>query len=151
MADDLTERCRRVAASCAATRIHQAARVVAQHYDGAMRAAGLGRTQFTVLVASTVAGPEGVPLTALARLLFLDRTALSRTLGPLEKAGLVRTRRPGDDARVRLVQITPAGSRRLARALDLWEKAQASFQSRAGEGWPETHARLGRLVEALTR
>src|SRR5512145_3313843 len=76
MAPDLAERCRRVAAQCAATRIHQAARAVSQHYDAVMRASGLARTQFTLLVGSTVAGPEGVPLSTLARLLVLDRTAL---------------------------------------------------------------------------
>jgi DNA-binding MarR family transcriptional regulator len=115
-----------------------------------MRRSGLVRTQFTVLVASTLAGPEGVPMSALARVLVLDRTSLTRTLAPLERAGLVRTTRGASDSRVRLVQITAAGSRRLARALDLWEEAQASFQSRAGADWPETHARLGRVVQALT-
>jgi DNA-binding MarR family transcriptional regulator len=148
---DLTERCRVVASTCAATRIRQAARAVSQHYDGVMRPGGLVRTQFTVLVASTLAGPDGVPMTVLARLLVLDRTSLTRTLAPLEKAGLVRTTRGPADSRVRLVQITPAGTRRLARALDLWEEAQASFQDRAGSDWPQAHARLGRVVEAFTR
>ena len=139
-----------MAATCAAVRIRQAARVVSQHYDKVMRRAGLVRTQFTVLVASTLARPGGVPMSALARVLVLDRTSLTRTLAPLEKAGLVRTTRGPSDSRVRLVQITAAGSRRLARALDLWEEAQASFQARAGADWPETHARLGRVVQALT-
>jgi DNA-binding MarR family transcriptional regulator len=147
---DLAERCRRVAETCAATRIRQAARAVSQHYDAVMRRAGLVRTQFTVLVASALAGPEGVPMSALARVLVLDRTSLTRTLAPLERAGLVRTARGRADSRLRLVRLTPAGSRRLARALDLWEEAQASFQARAGADWPETHARLGRLVRALT-
>jgi DNA-binding MarR family transcriptional regulator len=151
MAADLTERCRLVAATCAATRIRQAARAVSQHYDRVMRRAGLVRTQFTVLVAGALAGPEGVPMSALARVLVLDRTTLTRTLAPLEKAGLVRTIRGPSDSRVRLVQITAAGSRRLARALDLWEEAQASFRARAGGDWPATHARLGHLVQALTR
>ncbi|HSB19617.1 MAG TPA: MarR family winged helix-turn-helix transcriptional regulator [Anaeromyxobacteraceae bacterium] len=147
---DLAERCRLVASTCAATRIRQAARAVSQHYDAAMRRSGLVRTQFTVLVASTLGGPEGVPMSALARVLVLDRTSLTRTLAPLEKAGLVRTTRGPSDSRVRLVKITAAGSRRLARALDLWEEAQASFQARAGADWPETHERLGRVVQALT-
>jgi DNA-binding MarR family transcriptional regulator len=147
---DLTERCRRVAETCAATRIRQAARAVSQHYDAVMRDAGLVRTQFTVLVASTIAGPEGVPVSTLARVLVLDRTSLTRILAPLERAGLVRTDRDPSDSRVRLVRITAAGSRRLARALDLWEEAQASFLVRAGDDWPETHARLGRVVKALT-
>ncbi len=89
-------------------------------------------------------------MSALAKILVLDRTALTRTLAPLERAGWVRTARSPADSRVRLVRITPAGSRRLARALDLWEEAQASFQARAGADWPETHARLGRVVQALT-
>lgn len=147
---DLAERCRLVAATCAATRVRQAARVVSQHYDAVMRRSGLVRTQFTVLVASTLAGPEGVPVSALARILVLDRTALTRALAPLERAGWVRTARSPADSRVRLVRITPSGSRRLARALDLWEEAQASFLARAGADWPETHARLGRVVQALT-
>ncbi len=147
---DLAERCRLVATTCAATRIRQAARVVSQHYDAVMRRSGLVRTQFTVLVASQLAGPAGVPVSALARILVLDRTALTRTLAPLERAGWVRVAPSPSDSRVRLVRITAAGARRLARALDLWEEAQASFQARAGADWPETHARLGRVVRALT-
>lgn len=147
---DLAERCRLVKDACAATRIRQAARVVSQHYDAIMRPSGLVRTQFTVLVASALAGPDGVPMSKLARILVLDRTSLTRTLAPLQRAGWVRTARGPADSRVRLVRITAAGSRRLARALDLWEEAQASFQARAGADWPETHARLGRVVRALT-
>lgn len=147
---DLAERCRHVALTCAATRVRQAARAVSQHYDAVMRRSGLVRTQFTVLVAASLAGPDGATMTALARALVLDRTALTRALAPLEKAGLVRVAPSSGDARVRLVRLTPAGARKLERALDLWEEAQASFRSRAGTEWPETHARLGRLVEALT-
>ena len=148
---DLTARCRLVAASCAATRVRQVARAVSQHYESTMRAAGLSPTQFAVLVASALAGADGVPLSALARVLVLDRTSLTRTLAPLEKAGLLRTSRAPADARVRVVRPTPAGTRRLARALDLWEEAQARFEARAGADWPETHQRLGRVVAALTR
>jgi DNA-binding MarR family transcriptional regulator len=147
---DLVERCRHVAASCANIRLRQAARATSQHYDAVMRRSGLVRTQFTLLVACTLAGPAGAPVTALARTLVLDRTALTRALAPLEKAGLVRITPSATDARVRVVQITGAGTRRLTRALDLWEEAQASFQERAGGGWAETHARLGQLVQALT-
>jgi DNA-binding MarR family transcriptional regulator len=146
----LTERCRRVAETCAATRVSQAARAISMHYTAAMRASGLARTQFSVLVAATLSGPEGISMTALARVLVLDRTSLTRTLAPLEKARLIQTARGSSDSRVRLVRITPAGSRRLARALDLWEEAQASFQSRVGPGWSEIHDRLGLVVGAFT-
>lgn len=145
----LADRCRLVSRSCAATRVRQVARRVSQHYESVMREAGLSTTQFSVLVAGTLAGVQGVPVSALARALVLDRTSLTRTLAPLEKAGLLRTAPAPSDARVRVVQITSAGSRRLTRALDLWEKAQAAFEARTGADWPETEARLARILRAL--
>jgi DNA-binding MarR family transcriptional regulator len=69
------------------------------------------------------AGP--LPMSELAARLYMERTTLTRNLKPLEDAGLVE--RPADpqDARVRLVAITPLGRRKLREARRYWRRAQA--------------------------
>ena len=79
-------------------------------------------------------------MTALAGALGLDRTTLTRNLGVLEQRGLVCTVEHADDARVRVVSLTPEGSRELAAALARWDEAQSLVEERFGA------ARLQRAV-----
>lgn len=60
-----------------------AARAVTRAYDEALRPVGLRSTQFTVLVAASVA--NGIPLNRLATMLGLERTTLTRSLTGIEK------------------------------------------------------------------
>ncbi len=115
-----------------------------------MKSAGLGAGQFTALVASRVAGEDGIPITRLARVLVLERTSLTRTLKPLEKAGWVKIAPDRADARVRRIRLTPSGAKKLAQALELWEGAQKDFVARVGGSeWAALNKDLGRVVHAL--
>src|SRR5262249_56201217 len=82
--DDLT--------ACVCNKTRTAARVVTRFYDEALRPARLRATQFALLVAL---GDDGaMSIAALAKLMAMDRSTLTRNLRPLETGGLV-TR--GDD------------------------------------------------------
>jgi DNA-binding MarR family transcriptional regulator len=128
---------------CQKTRI--AARAVTRAYDAALRSTGLRSTQFTVLVAASVAG--GIPLGQLAVILGLERTTLTRNLSALEKQGLIQIVRV--DGRTRKVVISPMGADRLEKALPLWDRAQLELQRKLGEQeWLVIQASLAKLADA---
>ena len=85
---------------------------------------GLTAGQFSILVALSVRGEDGVTLGDLARRLGMDRTTVTRALAPLERDNLVRTRTAADDARKRLVVLAKKGRTTLDKAIPLWERAQ---------------------------
>ena len=106
---------------CACLNLRKTTRRVTQAFDGALRPSGLRATQFSML--AFLKGHTPLPITALAEAMDMDRTTLSRNLGPLRGKGLL-TLRPGKDARVQEVSITEAGKRRLEEALPLWRDIQ---------------------------
>jgi len=61
----------------------------------------------------------------LAEMLGLDRTTLNRSVAPLEKRGLLASRR-GADPRVRVMGMTPAGRALATELLPRWQQAQRS-------------------------
>src|SRR6266404_7750605 len=73
------------ATMCACQKVRIAARAVTRAYDEVLRPTGLRSTQFTVLVAASVAA--GIPLNRLATVLGLERTTLTRSLDGIEKEG----------------------------------------------------------------
>jgi DNA-binding MarR family transcriptional regulator len=129
-ASDL-ELCRRMRAMCACNQLRRAARGITQVYDAGMGAGGLKITQMPILVRLGAAGD--MPLSALAEALALDRTTLTRNLRVLEDRGLATTFPHPDDARVRMVSITPAGAQQLADGLARWEPVQSRVEERFGE------------------
>jgi DNA-binding MarR family transcriptional regulator len=108
--------------ACVCVNLRCAARAVSYLYDEALAASGIKITQFSLLRA--VERNEPIAITALAEELELDRTTLARNLGPLERDRLVLLV-AGDDQRVTEVRLTAGGRAAIARALPLWEKAQA--------------------------
>lgn len=108
---------------CVSNNLQKTARAVGRVFAEEMRASGLTRNQYPVLGYLEAAGP--CPVSYLASRLYMERTTLTRNLTPLEQARLVE--RPADpqDARVRLVAITPLGRSKLREANDAWRRAQA--------------------------
>ena len=117
------------ATRCACFSLRKAARAVTQRYDDALRPVGLRTTQFSLLALLRLAGP--IPMTRLAEEAVMDRTTLARNLAVLRRDGLVRVL-PGDDARVREVEITRAGVTKLEEAFPLWQRAQRSMARTLG-------------------
>jgi DNA-binding MarR family transcriptional regulator len=119
---------------CTCSNLRKAARAVTQMYDEFLRPSGLRATQFSLLMLVRGRGP--IRITDLAEKAVMDRTTLKRNLELLEREGLVRIE-PGEDARVREVSVTPAAEARLARALPLWQRAQAHVTGQLGKGRTE--------------
>jgi len=137
----ITEADLRDAAGCACFNLRAAARAVTQLYDEHLRPTGLRSTQFSMLVLLRATGP--LPMTQLAKEAVMDRTTLARNLEVLEREGLVRVQ-PGEDARVRQVELTRAGAAKLDYAFPAWRAAQRSIERAVGE------QRMSRLLSDLS-
>lgn len=124
--------------ACKCSALRRASRAVTQHYEASFRGTGLRATQFTVLATLAQTGP--LPLTELAKLLGLERTSLTRNLGPLEKSGFVKTQADAD-RRVRRVAITKKGEKAALGALGAWQRAQATVHRVLSD------AKLGDLLD----
>jgi len=81
-------------------------RVLTRLYDDALRPSGLRVSQLTVLVAIAKFGEPGAKIGRLADVLAMERTTLTRNIGPLEAAGLLRVARDPEDARARILVLT---------------------------------------------
>ena len=130
------------AAGCVFAHIRRASRSVAQMYDAVTRESGLRAGQLSVLITLEMAGRSTI--TKLGEYLVMDRTTLTRNLGPLEREGLIESA-PGEDRRTRMVGLTAAGRKMLAGALTLWEKAHKKLIGALGE------VRTGRMLADLKK
>ena len=137
------------AANCACFNLRKAARAVTQLYDDALRPTGLRSTQFSMLVLLRLTG--AVSITKLAEEAVTDRTTLTRNLDLLQRDGLVRIR-PGEDARVREVELTRAGVAKLEEAFPRWQEAQRLVARELGaDRLDRMLADLSTAVEAADR
>ncbi|MGW1424561.1 MarR family winged helix-turn-helix transcriptional regulator [Bradyrhizobium manausense] len=103
-------------------------------YDRYLARCSLTIGQYAIL-AEIACRPNDDPPTlgALAEALVMDRTALSHTLKPLERDGLVRVGRDQRDRRVKLIRLTARGRDRAAVARSCWAEAQVHFSEAFGE------------------
>jgi DNA-binding MarR family transcriptional regulator len=138
-------RLREVARACACANLRRAARAVTQVFDEALAPSGLRATQFTLLVTNCLVGESTI--NELAEKMAMDRTTLSRNLKPLVRSGLLEVR-PGEDGRMRLVRVTPAGERSLEEAYPLWQQAQRETVGALGE--ERYDALLGDVAQAVS-
>jgi DNA-binding MarR family transcriptional regulator len=120
----------KVGATCACFNIRKVARAVTQLYDDVLRPTGLRTTQLSLL--TLLRGHGQLTINRLAEASATDRTTLTRNLAVLEARRLVRIR-AGNDARVRVVELTDAGHKAVDAAYPLWQKAQARMTKRMGE------------------
>jgi DNA-binding MarR family transcriptional regulator len=105
-------------------------RTLAEPYDGGTEPSGVSATQLPILIILGSAGDLSV--TMLAEALALDGTTLCRNLKVLGDRGLIRITNHEDDAGVRMVSLTPEGSRVLAGAVELLQAVQHSAVARFG-------------------
>ena len=116
---------------CNCTALRKATRRVSQLYDSALEPCGLRTTQRSILIHVARAGAPPA-LGELAEMLVMDRGALTHTLKPLERDGLIEIRIDPDDRRNRLVALTTAGRKKLEQSMPLWQKAQDGFEAAFG-------------------
>lgn len=120
---------------CACANLRRASRAVTRAYDVSLREVSLNSTQFTLLQALEGLGAPARQR-ALARMLGLDKTTLSRTLRPLDYAELIE-RAEGRWS------VTGAGRFILRHATRVWELNQTMLRERLGhERWERLTADL---------
>lgn len=125
---------------CLCLAARRAARTITREFDQALRPHGLRATQFTLLSALHLAGPQAIG--ELAELLSTQRTTLTRNLGVAERHGWVTTRASHDDARSRVASITPKGLRVLTAALPAWYTTQQRLTESMGAHTADSLRRL---------
>lgn len=128
--------------SCMAMRARRFSRLVTRRYERALRETGLTPSQFNLLGAIELKHP--VSPAALARMLDLDKSTLSRSLRPLITEGLLVPKITGEGRRS--LSLTPIGRKLLLRAIPAWQKAQAEMISRLGA---EASKKLDKMISAV--
>lgn len=119
---------------CTCANIRKAARVVTQMYDTALQDTGLKSGQLGLLASLSKLGK--MPVTALADILVMDRTTLTRNLKPLVRDGLISITTE-EDQRVRVVGLTNKGAKQFDEAYPLWVKVQSQLVDGIGlDRWP---------------
>jgi DNA-binding MarR family transcriptional regulator len=116
--------------ACNCFAMRKASRQISRFYDAHLEPTGLRITQFLTLAALNEVGSTAV--NALAERLDIERTAMGKMAGFLERDGLIRIRPSPTDGRSRLIELTEAGRRRHAEASPLWREAQRQFEQLNG-------------------
>jgi DNA-binding MarR family transcriptional regulator len=131
---------------CVCSTLRKAARSVTQVYDHALQPSGLRATQFHILSEIRRAGEATV--TELTKLLVIDQTTLTRSLALLERDGLLKTI-PKPDGRLKSVQLTKKGEKKILSAQPLWASAQRKMLNTIGpEAWALLSGELNRLARS---
>jgi DNA-binding MarR family transcriptional regulator len=128
---------------CYCISLRTAARKVSALYDDALAPAGINIGQLSMLRRIEKSSP--LSLTELGHLSDLDRSTVGRNAKVLERMHLVQAV-AGEDQREAALTLTAEGTKTLAEAAPLWERAQATIE-RAMDGGEA--ARLLTLLKAL--
>lgn len=120
-----------LAPTCTGAMLRRTMRRMTQIYDDALRPFDLKLTQYSVL-ANLFTRP-GISITDLADLLQMDRTTLSRNLGPLRKRGLVTYQQAGDSRR-RDLELTEQGLALVRQVYPVWRRSEFAVRQILGEG-----------------
>jgi DNA-binding MarR family transcriptional regulator len=118
--------------ACLCLHAQRAARALARRFDEAFRPLGLTSGQFSLLNGLNRVEPP--TLGQVADLLAMDRTTLTAALKPLERRGLVDSRRDPHDHRARRLALTPTGAELLEQAIPIWRETHALLESRLASG-----------------
>jgi len=113
--------------NCLCLHVQRAARTLARRFDEALRPVDLTNGQFSLLMSLNRPNPPG--MSAVANLLAMDRTTLTAALKPLERRGLLTVIIDEGDRRNRLLKLTPAGRRVLAKAVPIWKDTHAEIEA----------------------
>ena len=130
---------------CNCLAVRQAARHITQIYERHLAPDGVTAAQYSILAKLARLGP--ISIGELASLMVMDRTTLTRGLGPLERDGLVSVG-DGPDGRTRRIELTAKGKAKQRTASARWRDAQDEFESQFG---PDSAAELRATMQRLTR
>ena len=134
---------------CVCNTLRMVTRVVTQLYDDCLRPSGLRVTQFSILAAIARLGEAS--LKQLEDDLAIDQTTLTRSLGLLERDGVIE-RASHPDGRIKAMRLTAKGRRALEVARPLWAQAQGKVLRELGtKAWADAQRRLTRLHHVAVR
>lgn len=115
---------------CSCSAMRKASRQISRLYDNHLEPVGLRITQFLTLAALDEVGTAAVNV--LAERLDIERTAMGKMVGFLERDGFVAIKPSPTDGRSRLVELTEEGRRLHKKAAPLWREAQREFEKLNG-------------------
>jgi DNA-binding MarR family transcriptional regulator len=124
-----------MAQGCMGSRIGRLHRVVARQFELALAPAGLTPPQLEILAALSVAGGAVAP-SALARVLAVERSTMSRNLALMRERGWIEPAERSPAGRTKTVAITAAGSKAFINARRAWGEAQDAVVDALGAGAP---------------
>jgi DNA-binding MarR family transcriptional regulator len=116
---------------CNCFAMRKASRQISRLYDSHLEPVGLRITQFLTLAALNAV--DNATVNALAERLDIERTAMGKMVGFLERDGFVTISPSPTDGRSRLIQLTDKGRRLHERAAPLWSEAQRQFEQLNGK------------------
>jgi DNA-binding MarR family transcriptional regulator len=132
---------------CGSFNFRRTARAVTKWYDMALQESSIRSTQFSILVG--IAKNQPVSIGALADVMIIDRTTLTRSLRLLQKEGLIAISNRAA-MRQRFLTITTKGEYTLARSLPAWREAHARFVATVGsEHWIDLRNELEQLAHVV--
>jgi DNA-binding MarR family transcriptional regulator len=144
---ELSQLAQAMARECPALRVRQASRVLARRFDDELARFGVLSSQLPVLAGTALFGSAGAPMNRLATALLMDRTTLTRSIRPLERAGLLRVARSLQDARTKVVVVTRSGEQMIETIYPVWERiVKAVKKSLGAQELTELHASLDRVI-----
>ena len=111
-----------MARECLVARLRMLNRGVTGFYDDALRPLGVKVSQTNVLTA--IAKVQPVSPSALAEMLQIEKSTLSRNLDRMRRRGWVRIN-PGPSGNTRVVELRPKGRVIITQARKHWRSAQA--------------------------
>jgi len=116
--------------NCLCVNLRRAARSLTRSYDAALAPCGLTTGQFSTLLALKQMGPS--PVSAIAKVMDVERSALTRNLTVMAKNGLIE-RIEGADRREKIVSLSALGQQRLEEGQPLWKQAQKGAVAQLGD------------------
>ena len=130
-------------------RLRKAARRVTQVYDRMLEPCGLTVTQYGLL--ASLSKHDGLGIGALAEIMIMDPTTLTRNLRPLVRQGFVAVSPDANDKRSRCVKLTISGRSAFLEAKPGWQRAQRHVEKVLGDKDVRAlHAALDSFLERLT-
>jgi DNA-binding MarR family transcriptional regulator len=117
-------------ADCLCLASRRAARTMTRAFDRKLRPFGIRATQFSALVMLSLRG--ALTIGELANSLGVERTTLTRNLELIEAKGWVKVLVGEEDARARVVSMTPKGRAAVNAAVGAWREAQNAALAAVG-------------------
>jgi DNA-binding MarR family transcriptional regulator len=120
-----------------------------RHMERSLKALGLTRTQYLLLVATyhLISKGEAPSQIRLSNFTLVEKMMVSKTLRALEKLGYLSRKPTPGDRRVNRIQITAAGSQMLQRAFTISSEAHTRFFHVLGDD----RKRIDGLLDDLIR